>query len=379
MSDALAFWGEAAARTQAGELVDVRAVPGADAWHHAGPLAERLGFSPCPDSPGVYACARHASSLGLRWVGQEDFGAWSHLFRRCFDHDMSREHWDWKYRGTPRRGVGVMQGQRLVAFYGGMPRELSFQGSSWRGIQVGDVMVDPDLRGSLSRRGPFQMAASTFLEQMLGQGGPCQIGFGFPNARAMTVAQKLGLYRAVDEVLELTWPASARGPGGALTASRRADAEEACSHGDRLWRDMRQAMPDALLGVRDSRHLQWRYAQHPAHAHVWLLLYGRLSGRVLALAVCRQETDKRWEILDLVGHPNRLPALVKAAQAHVRQAGGAEVFMWMTRSQTHRLAQSQPAVRDLQVLVPTNVWVPPNHDGPLDGPWWLTGGDTDFR
>jgi hypothetical protein len=240
-------------------------------------------------------------------------------------------------------------------------------------------MVDPDLRGSLSRRGPFQMAASTFLEQMLGQGGPCQIGFGFPNARAMTVAQKLGLYRAVDEVLELTWPASARGPGGALTASRRADAEEACSHGDRLWRDMRQAMPDALLGVRDSRHLQWRYAQHPAHAHVWLLLYGRLSGRVLALAVCRQETDKRWEILDLVGHPNRLPALVKAAQAHVRQAGGAEVFMWMTRSQTHRLAQSQPAVRDLQVLVPTNVWVPPNHDGPLDGPWWLTGGDTDFR
>ena len=139
-----------------------------------------------------------------------------------------------------------MQGQRLVAFYGGMPRELSFQGSSWRGIQVGDVMVDPDLRGSLSRRGPFQMAASTFLEQMLGQGGPCQIGFGFPNARAMTVAQKLGLYRAVDEVLELTWPASARGSGGALTASRRADAEEACSHGDRLWRDMRQAMPDAL-------------------------------------------------------------------------------------------------------------------------------------
>jgi hypothetical protein len=29
--------------------------------------------------------------------------------------------------------------------------------------------------------------------------------------------------------------------------------------------------------------------------------------------------------------------------------------------------------------VPTNVWVPPNHAGPLDGPWWLTGGDTDFR
>ena len=46
----------------------------------------------------------------------------------------------------------------------------------------------------LSTKGPFQMAASTFLEQSLSQGAPYWIGFGFPNTRAMQVAERLKLF-----------------------------------------------------------------------------------------------------------------------------------------------------------------------------------------
>jgi hypothetical protein len=378
MIDALAFWAEAAARTHPGERVDPRLVPGSQGWPYGQALAGRLGFRQSAEFPGTYISQRNAASLGLRWVGSDDYAAWLTLFRRCFGHEISQRHWDWKYRGSDRRGVGVTRGQQLVAFYGGMPRELRASGAPWRGIQVGDVMVDPDWRASLSRRGPFQMAASTFLEQMLGPGGPHHVGFGFPNARAMKVAHKLGLYRAVDEVVELAWSAHTA-QAGRLTVCTPVDSQEACRHGDALWQEMQKALPETLLGVRDAGYLHWRYVQHPAHAHRWLLLRSRLTRRVMGLVVYRQESSGRWEILDLVGDPRCYAALIRGVQAEVPSTEGQEVFMWMTRSHMFWLADSRPAVRALEVMVPTSVWVPPNHPGSVDGRWWLTGGDTDFR
>jgi hypothetical protein len=378
MSDALEFWGHAAARSRAGDQIDTTAIPDAAGWRYAHALAERLGFRQVGASPGVYVCQRTPASLLLRWINRDDYGLWLPLFRTCFGREMSQRQWDWKYRGSTRRGVGVMHDGRLVAFYGGMPRDLSAQRALWRGVQVGDVMVDPEFRGRLGRRGPFHMAASTFLEQMLSKGAAFDLGFGFPNERAMRVAQHLKLYRAVDEVVELSWPADPAKRSRFLVC-RSVSAEEALRDGDRLWQDMKRALGSAIAGVRDRAFLSWRYADHPAHTHTWLQLKGRITGRVLGLAICRAESEGRWEVLDLVGNTRHFPALIQGARELLPEASGQELFMWLTRSQAQLLGGSAPTTKTLQVWVPTNQWVPANYEGRVDGHWWLTGGDTDFR
>jgi len=376
--DALEFFAQACRHSAPGDVVDARMAAAAPDWRHAEALAQRMGLSPLPDQPGMYRKHRDAHAWTLRWLRHDDFELWHALFVRCFGHSMPLAQWRWKYRDAERVGVGVFTEGRMVAFYGGMPRPLRVLGQAMAGVQVGDVMVDPAFRGSLSRRGPFQMAASTFLEQQLSPGAPCQLGFGFPNTRAMAVAHRLGLYREVDEVVELSWQA----PAAALPwwlGAELCSAARALAQADRLWAQMQAGFKDSVLGVRDAAYLRTRYAEHPSHTHEWLGLRHRLSRQVLALAVARRHADGRLEILDLLGPRDRLQAMVQAVLVHAQRTAAPLVSLWLTRSHLHVLQDSQPQVHTLEVKVPTNAWTPDPHGPVVDQRWWLTGGDIDFR
>lgn len=376
--DALDFFAQACAHSATGERLDTRDQAQSAHWLHAPALAKRLGFEADPAQAGVYLNRREGQAWVLRWVRKDDFAAWHTLFRTCFGHDMPEAQWLWKYRDTDRPGVAVMDGEQMVAFYGGMPRALLAMGQRHTGIQVGDVMVHPDFRGSLSRKGPFQMAASTFLEQSLSRGAPYWVGFGFPNTRAMQVAERLKMYRQVDEVVALDWDATAPRLAWWLTFDT-VTPQEALTHVDALWSDMQAGFAHSILGLRDAGFMRSRYLEHPTQSHAWVRLRHRFTGQVQALAVCKRESDGRLEILDLLGSPGRFGHLVHAVRQHAARAHHAGVFMWLTQSHVHLLRSTRPRESTLNVRVPSNCWVPGNTDLPVDDRWWLTGGDTDFR
>ena len=376
--DALDFLAQACQQVPTGGQIDARSAALSPQWRHADALAARLGLAPVPGQAGQYLHRRDAGAWTLRWLRHADFELWHALFVVCFGHSMPQAQWRWKYRDAERVGVGVFTEGRMVAFYGGMPRPLRVLGQAMAGVQVGDVMVHPEFRGSLSRRGPFQMAASTFLEQQLSPGAPYQLGFGFPNTRAMAVAHRLGLYREVDEVVELCWADAPASLPWWLSAEV-CSAAQALEQADRLWAQMQPGFVGSVLGVRDAAFLRARYAEHPSHTHEWLGLRQRLSRQLQALAVLRRHADGRLEILDLLGPRARLATLVQAVRVHAQRSAAPLVSLWLTRSHVGVLQDTQPQIHTLEVKVPTNAWTPDPQGPVVDQRWWLTGGDTDFR
>jgi hypothetical protein len=374
--DLLDFFEHACRHTQPGDVVSWPAGE-VGLLRHADALAMRLGFKPQGSTGDVWLNARQPDSLVIRWVHKLDFAEWLDLFVACFGHDMSEAQWSWKYRDTNRPGVAVFQQGRMIAFYGGMPRDVFLGGQRRVGIQVGDVMVHPAFREGLTRKGPFQLAASTFLEQSLSAGAPCWIGFGFPNQRAMQVARRLHLYRPVDQLAELFWPPKIKALPwwlGCMQADRTH-----LEYVDDLWREMRQAMPGSLMGVRDAQHVQNRYVAHPTHHYTVLKVFNRLSRKVLGVVVLRQLSDGRQEMLDVIGHPRRFRTLVLAAQSFANEANSPAVSAWITQSHAHLLQTDDSRLESLDVQIPTNDWVPGDLDIDPAGRWWLTSGDTDFR
>jgi hypothetical protein len=374
--DLLDFFEHACRHTQPGDVVSWPAGE-VGLLRHADALAMRLGFKPQGSTGDAWLNARQPDSQVIRWVRKMDFAEWLDLFVACFGHDMSEAQWSWKYRDTNKPGVAVFQQGRMIAFYGGMPRDVFLGGQRRVGIQVGDVMVHPAFREGLTRKGPFQLAASTFLEQSLSAGAPCWIGFGFPNQRAMQVARRLHLYRPVDQLAELFWPPKIKALPwwlGCVQADRTH-----LDYVDDLWREMRQAMPGSLMGVRDAQHVQSRYVAHPSHHYTVLKVFNRVSRKVLGVVVLRQLSDGRQEMLDVIGHPRRFRTLVLAAQSFASEANSPAVSAWITQSHVHLLQTDDSRLESLDVQIPTNDWVPGDLDIDPAGLWWLTSGDTDFR
>ena len=375
--NAVDFFENACETVASGEAVDTQEFVTTSDWLHADALAKRLGFEVSPLVSGVYYSRRQKNSLTLRWLRREDFDHWLILFQACFGRSISLEHWQWKYRSTKRLGIAAFDGRRLVAFYGGMPRTMFATGRRIEGIQVGDVMVHPDFRSSLTRTGPFQMVASTFLEQNLSFGSPYEVGFGFPNQRAFKVAERLGLYRKVDDVVQLNWNAEAftLPPWLAVVAQ---PPDIFLQSTDRIWAEMKAGFRDSIIGVRDTNYLKARYVDEPNANHQWHGLRNRLTGRVVSIAICKILEDG-LEVLDLLGDPGTFPMLLRGVFSDPTYADLPNIFMWITKSHVHLLSKLGGRLTELGICVPTNTWAANIHAPTLDGRWWLTGGDTDFR
>lgn len=379
-SDAVDFWRLACESTQAGERVRPR--PGAvQQWRHMHALGLRAGFVALEDDEfhgTAWRNERTTDQAIVAWVEHHDFEKWRALFEVCFGHSVSHALWRWKYREAHKPGIGIWVAGELVAFYGGMPRIIRCEGREYPAIQVGDVMVHPQHRASLSRTGPFQMAASTFLEQQLSVGSPYWIGFGFPNRRAMQVARRLRLYRPVDEVVELQWPALAS-PHKQLPWWCNMRETRDMDRVAFAWARMQKSMPGNMLGVRDARYLRERYLQHPETGYRFIEVYHTVWRHVIGFVVAKVQTDDRLELLDLIGAPSDMAWMVLAARTWAHSLKLHSTYFWLTRSQLKHMQTTDPVVHEIGVLVPTNDWVPGNTHLKPDGRWWLTGGDTDFR
>ena len=307
------------------------------------------------------------------------------LFAQVFGHEMSAEHWQWKYARGHGQAVALVEDGRVVAHYGGLTRELNVLGQPQRGCQVCDVMVAPQARRSLARRGPLYRIAATFLETQIGWGLPHAVGFGFPSSRHHEAADRMKLYAAVDRVVQLSWPAQPSAAAQALPLRELPTFEGAAGRrwrrtADRLWQGMATDLADVVLGVRDSRWLQWRFIERPEVSYQLLLVCSRWLRRPLGLLVLRRRDDA-LELMDWVGRPRHWATLLAVARARAADAGLPQLRCWITASQQSRLAglaADAPQVQDLSIDVPACSHTPGPDPASFKNRWYLMSGDADF-
>ena len=299
------------------------------------------------------------------------------LFQAAFGHKMSPELWDWKYHGLDTLGTLVRYGGRAVAFYGGMPRAIQLFGSPATVVQVGDVMVHPQVRGILMRKGAFFQAAASFLERFVGQGKAFPIAFGFPSERSYRLAEHLGLYERVGELMRVSWSALQARPSYKVRMRLLRHGKDAAAV-DRLWREMAEALQDQVVGVRDWAYLQHRYLQHPTFSYQLYLISSRLTGTPLGIIVVRV-LDDAVELLDIIAPPQRVVTLVHCLRRLTWNLGKEQAYSWITRQHAPQFAGDTGEITPTGIIIPHNRWTPGIVASELQDRWWLMAGDTDFR
>ncbi len=318
-------------------------------------------------------------------VGSDRAEAMRSLFEEIFGHPMSEAHWRWKYATGLGQAVALTDAEgRLVAHYGGLSRPVWAFGARAMACQVCDVMVAPRARRSLARRGPMFNLAASFLEAHIGWGLRHLIGFGFPSARHHGAADRLGLYEAVDRVVELSWP-SLPGPvparvqavavqDGRLTASAAARIE-------RLWQAMAVDFRERVLGERNSAWVQWRFLDRPEVQYELQWVLSPWLRRPLGMLVLRRREDA-LELVDLIGPTPVFGLLVQAARQLSHAAGLPTMRMWITASQKNLFEaadpQLPPTVRELNIDVPACAHTPGPQPARFRERWFLMAGDADF-
>lgn len=315
--------------------------------------------------------------LHTRWAIAADTPALLALFARSFGHAMSEKEWAWKYRFAPSPGMLCLDGERIVAFNGGMPRTCHHGDDAFTAVQMGDVMVDPDYRGILTRRGPFYQVVQAFFSTSVGAEDalPYRYAFGFPHARHARLGRALALYCQPDVIHQARWPALPRRPLH-YTARPLTDADVPTV--ESRWAAMRESLPDCVLGERNAAWLEHRYGQAPGRDYALWLVISRLTRRPLGVCVLRHH-DAHTELLDLIAPLKALGRVVAVARHIAARAGSRQLEAWLTPAVATALTATRPTLEDTEVVIPGSCVNGTEQGMTPAGRWWLMGGDTDFK
>lgn len=161
----------------------------------------------------------------------------------------------------------------------------------------------------LTKNGPFQLAAATFLEYQIGYGKPHLLGFGFPESKALKLATRLGLYAQVDQMVALHWPPAARRWSPRVYARPVTPNEAGIVN--TLWEDMAAAFQNSIIGVRDWAFIAHRYLAHPTVSYQLLLVRHRWRHQPLAVVILRDRPqEEAVELVDMIATPEHFSIAV---------------------------------------------------------------------
>lgn len=302
------------------------------------------------------------------------------LFKKTFKHDMTPATWQWKYGSNLGKEIGIWRENKLIAHYGGVSRKILLFGQHQTAVQIGDVMVDTSERGTLTRKGPFFLMAATFLERYIGYGRPYRVGFGFPNERAMRVAERLGLYSEVGRMVEFSWSTSSRLPllGTRLHLIDLNHIISVATAIDECWQLMAADLQQAIVGIRDWQYLQHRYLNHPNQHYQIILVKNRFNRRTRGILVLRYDPEG-CEIVDLVAPLIEIPLLITHAKRLAGIHGATRVSCRITENFATYFSTTGGALQKLNIRIPANAWSNGPAPETLQNHWWLMSGDKDFR
>lgn len=341
-------------------------------------IARRAGFERDSSGPDNWI-RRSIPRWTVNWVraGSVDMDVWHDLFESCFGYRMSKELENWKYARQDCLGVFVFNGDKPVAFYGALTRQIIYFGEALLAAQICDVMVHPCERGVLTRKGPFFLAAATFLENKIGVDKKHILGFGFPTVKAMQTADKMRLYASVGELVQITWE-SARQPYAAWRYTVHQVDNANITEASGLWKRMAASLKERTVGVRDSDYIKHRYLDHPVNRYNVLLIKSRWTGKSIGMIVCREHNDA-MELVDIIAPVTSVAYLIAVARDRAAQAGKPKLFVWMMAPDAHNFCGSEGTITSLDISVPTSIWENAVNPDVIKNKWWLMAGDSDFR
>ncbi|MBI2769647.1 MAG: GNAT family N-acetyltransferase [Burkholderiales bacterium] len=334
------------------------------------------------------AGARHAVQIGETQFTVGDLGAADRdslcaLHEQVFGPGAGDAWYRWKYMPGGNgggEGSGVWQDGVLIAHCGGIPRRLWRQGRPVAGTQIGDVMVAPQWRGILTRRGPFFHASQAFYSGHISGQSEDRIAFGFPSERHLRLAVTLKLLWDGGPIHSLSWNLSSP----PLPLSRwawRWTALDPSQAGfdpsiDAAWEMMKKQSTALTLGQRDAAYARWRYCERPARRSRFFELRRPWSARATGIAVMDLDgPNALW--LDWIGHPGAMPVAASACRAEAARGGAAWLTAWASPAVTQSLQDSGASTAVTAWLgIPRASSLA---EAELPGMnWWLMGGDTDF-
>lgn len=300
------------------------------------------------------------------------------LFEQVFEHPLSAEMWQWKYDEGRGRATLAWRDGELVAHYGGMLRSVQYFGELHRSVQIGDVMVAQQERGIFTRRGVFYHTAATFPELWVGYGMTALIGYGFPTAQAMRVAEKQGLYAEVGHMLQLHWPAKQH--RALLNSKLRplAQDQNAPAIVNRLWAQMGKDLREYIVNVRDWAFVQQRYLQHPHKSYEFLLVMRRFSDLPLGLIIVEKRADHLF-LIDYIGPSKNLQLCLLQLQRQAQSWGFPCIYGWISNGCADFFRNPDSSEQVLDLRIPTSIHSPGPAAETVRDRWWLMAGDTDFH
>jgi len=326
-----------------------------------------------------YVLLRFKKGKSLRWrvhrLTDSDVPDVLRLFKAVFGQEMAPETWRWKYGEHRGQAMIARRKGEIVAHYGGVSRPVLFFGKQKPFWQICDVMVLPSERGIFSRKGPFFLTAASFTE--IYGSTYCGQGFGFPNKRAMKVAEKLGLYGGVGHMVEIRWSRLSDRPR-LRSRIRHLDPSVDVCHVNTLWEEMSRDFQNDLIGFRDWSYVEHRYLSHPTKCYDAFLVWSRFKSSPMGVMVLNRN-DERLELVDIIGSLSNLPFLIVQARRLAGRWKFDELYCWITKTFSKTFTHTAGVEFPTEIVIPTTIW----SDGPdpeeIRGKWWLMAGDTDFH
>lgn len=318
----------------------------------------------------------------VRDLSFEDMPAVLALHQRVFGGVVDLPWYDWKYKLGGGEAVGVWTGGELIAHCAGLPRSFWFNKVPVSCLQIGDVMVAPEWRGILTRHGPFFYASQSLYGSRLGFDGRFALGFGFPNARHMRLAERSGLSWDCAAMHELEWGVG--DPPAALDCLWRVaeispEDEGFKSSVDLAWLAMKAGASSLHVGDRSDDHVRWRYASRPGPQHHFFKVsrpWSRHALGVLVLGPVVPGQPVHW--LDWIGPVGAVAQVSRLCRQVAGRLGASSVLTWASPAVVAALGSSE-FIRQTEVArigVPVASGVSPEAVGDLA--WWFMSGDTDF-
>ena len=303
------------------------------------------------------------------------------LFEKSFDASFDAEIWHWKYGNGRGRAVCVRDDEKLLAHYGGAPRDILYFSEKTKALQICDVMVLPGYRSFVSRDTLFFKTAATLLEQQVGNCAEHLLGFGFPNQRVLRVAQRLGLYDVTDRFIEIDYPQACNLEGESSLTVGAFDHEQANAQSqvDALWSSMATSFTDDIIGVRDWHYLQYRYFRHPLWArgaYECLELRASDDAKLKALVFLKPHEGGRL-LMDIIGDVQLFPELLTALVIYLGERSET-LRSRVTQAHAPSLSLAGSKQYELGIEIPCNIWTRGPAADTLKDAWWLTAGDMDF-
>lgn len=297
------------------------------------------------------------------------------LFKSVFKEDMSRANWEWKYGDGRGAGVIVRNGDEVVAYFGGTERRVLFKGDEVCSIQCGDSMVAESHRGTLSKKGPFYLSVTSFLGRYVGFDRPYLLSYGFPNERAMRLAERLGMYAEIGTMLEVSWSADA----GSQYPSVEFDFDSPAhlAEAEQLWSAMAEDFADRSIGIRDLEYLRHRYHDHPALKYQLYLVSHDTSTGPFGLIVTRQHED-RLLLVDVVSAKKDIRDLVRFGRWLASDLNCQDMHGWLTEVDSHLIADTAAIIGEKPLRLPLGVYCEGLKPEEVKDSWFFMCGDSDF-